>query len=105
MVTKRELLQAIADCEAGVDSFQNCQKLATLYTLKDHLYPSEPVAQQSRDFEVERTVAVEGNTDFLKALDGKSASGAWAVMDELMSTLSVLNTRLYEGVLRRIQNL
>lgn len=101
MVSKKELLKAIADCEAGADSFQSCQKLATLYTVLDHQYPSDTM--QSHDTFPEAFVETDGSSEFLKAVNGKSASQVWAVVDELMSTLFVLNRKLYDAVLRRVK--
>lgn len=38
-----------------------------------------------------------------KAIDGRSAAEIWPIMDELMSVLQATNTRLYNGVMRKIE--
>lgn len=99
MFTRKELLNAIADCEAGANSYQNCQKLATLYSVYDHLY-SEPSPIQ----ETVREVKIDsyGDSDFLKAIEGRKAEDVWPVLDELMETVKAIQPRLYDAVLRKL---
>lgn len=99
MLSQRELENAIRECEQGNGSYQNCEKLATLYTLYDHLF-AEPEPRAVRPDEV--VIGDYGMSDFLSMIQGKKAEDVWAVMDELMSALQVTNPRLYNGVLRKI---
>lgn len=99
MITRRELIEAIEDCEAAPMSYQNCQKLATFYSLYDHLF-AEPSRGGQAVFET--VVDVRGESDFLNRVNGVSAARAWAVMDELMEAVKVLNPRMYDGVMRRL---
>lgn len=46
-----------------------------------------------------------GDSDFLQAVAGKDPAATWAVMDELMETLQVVNPRAYDSVLRKINRL
>lgn len=101
MFTKRELLNAIAECETGSSSYQNCQKLTTLYSIYDHLY-SEPVVMQETVQEVK--IDDYGNSDFLQAVKNKSSEDVWLIMDELMETVKALQPKLYEAVLRKLNN-
>ena len=50
------------------------------------------------------TVTVDGNSEFLQAISGRKSSEMWAVMGELMDTLQAINPRLYNSVLRKINN-
>ncbi len=45
-----------------------------------------------------------GESDFLQAVRGKRPADVWAVMDELMDTLAVVNHRVYDGVMRQIRS-
>lgn len=111
MFTKAELLDAINDLEGGRHSIQNCEKLAAIYTVLDHLYPEE-CNDKSNYFSnysgalepvsIESKIPGYGETDFLQAIKGKDAEGMWLLMDELMTTLAVINPRLYDGVMRKI---
>ena len=38
-------------------------------------------------------------------VDGKDSAAAWAIIDELMSTLAVVNNRVYASVLAKMQAL
>lgn len=99
MFSRRELLDAIDECEKGMNSYQNCQKLATLYSIYDHVY-GEPVTPQKTV--QEEVVDVYGDSDFLKAVAGKKAESVWPVIDELMATVNAIQPRLYEAVLRKL---
>ena len=48
---------------------------------------------------------VEGDSDFLKAVNGKNSVGIFAVMDELMEAIKILHPRTYNSVMQKIQDL
>lgn len=111
MFTKAELIDAINELEGGKHSIQNCAKLAAIYTVLDHLYPEAESAKEElvgysgasgRTDKTEQTIMEYGDTEFLNAIAGRSPSDIWLIMDELMSTLLVVNPRLYDGVMRKI---
>lgn len=102
MFSRRELLNAIAECEAGTNNFQSCQKLATLYSIYDHLY-SQPAMLKETVQEVK--IDSYGDSDFLQAIAGKKAEDIWSIMDELMETVKALQPKLYDAVLRRLKEM
>lgn len=94
MISKRELEQAIRECENGRVSYQNCEKLATFYTLYDHLYaeyPQEEVMDQPR---VQSKV--------LEMAGDKEAVQVWALVDELVDAVQVLNPKLYQNFIAKL---
>lgn len=110
MFTKAELVDAINELTEGRHTIQNCEKLAAIYTVLDHLYPEDSAKD---DFlvgysgaagteEAERNIPRYGDTEFLIAISGKDPREMWSLMDELMETLAVINPRLYDGVMRKI---
>lgn len=99
MLSERELLNAIDKLEQSCSTFQSCEKLATFYTLYDHLYGNTPQVTTSR----ETVIGNYGNTEFLKLVDGKNAEQVWSVIDELMQTIMILDSKLYKSVIRRIE--
>ena len=103
MLNKRELLNAISECESANENFQNCQKLATLYILYDHLYgePAEPRT------EIVRTEVIEANGDseFIQMIQGKRIQPVLDLVDELMETIKILQPRLYDSALRRLKDI
>ena len=44
------------------------------------------------------------NSEFFQAISGRKSAYMWAVMGELMDTLQAINPRLYNSVLRKINN-
>ena len=44
------------------------------------------------------------NSKFFQAISGRKSAEMWAVMGELMDTLQAINPRLYNSVLRKINN-
>ncbi len=102
MFSKRELLAAIDELEASPATYQNAEKLATFYSLYDHLYvEKEPMNRIESVREV--TIDRYGDSEFLEAITDKNPEDIWMVMDELMSTLQALNPRLYQATLDRIK--
>lgn len=101
MLTKRELTDAIRECENLPASYQNCQRLATFYTIYDHMFPPEVRSE----IKAEKVIEDYGKSDFLTSVGGKNAEKVWTVMDELMLTLQAVNPKLYDGVLRKINDL
>lgn len=102
MFSKRELLDAIDELEASPATYQNAEKLATFYSLYDHLYiEKEPMSriESVREVKIDRY----GDSEFLEAITDKNPEDIWMVMDELMSTLQALNPRLYQATLDRIK--
>ena len=99
MVSKRELEKAIAECERGDQDFASCQKLATLYEVHDHLYGDNSPTVKT---EIETVIDDYGDTEFLTTIRGADAEHVFMVMDELMSTLQLINPRLYAGVMRKM---
>ena len=104
MFSKNQLLDAIEELEDSPATFQNAEKLATFYTLFDHLYTQkEPIQriESTREVKIDRY----GDSEFLKVISDKEADGVWLIMDELMASLQALNQRLYQATLDRIKNL
>lgn len=102
MLTKSELLRAIDELEDAAPTFENCQKMATFYTLLNALYRSrdEEPKQISGPEEV---ISYHGDSEFLQSVEGIPADEVWAIMDELMEAIQVLQPKLYSSTLRRIR--
>lgn len=100
MISKRELVDAICELESNPRSYQDCAKLATFYSLYDHLYPD--VVQGYSGQSGSETVGRYGDSEFLQAVADKDSVFAWGLMDELMSAIQVLHPRLYDSVLQRL---
>lgn len=102
MLTKSELLKAIDELEDASPTFQNCQKMATFYTLLNAIYRSNEPSQQIESVR-EEVISEHGDSDFLRLVEGMDSREAWSIMDELMETIRVLQPRLYDSVMRRLR--
>lgn len=116
MITKQDLLEAIAECQ-GVRSpnANTAVKLASFYTILDHLDEEKQPVEKPVDKPVENSFAgyslknigtsavqYEGESEFAQVVNGKDQGDVWPVLDELMSTIKLMNERLYNGVMRRL---
>jgi len=114
VITEHDLREAIAECEGDRKPNANtCLKLASYYTIKDHLYPApnSPVAEPNLPTystaappeEVETTIDYYSDTEFGRLINGKKASEVWPVIDELINkVIQHISPRLYDAVLRKI---
>ena len=108
MIREEDVREAIAEMQGQKNPNANtCIKLAAYYIIQDHLTERpapvlkacEPEMYSGADPEV---IDYDGDSDFAKAIRGKSQKDVIAVIDELMTTLQVMHPRLYAGVMARI---
>jgi hypothetical protein len=99
MIDERELALWIKRLETEESSWSNYEKLAALYTIQNQ--NREPV-RESRIVEA-YSAASAPDSDFLRAVASVDPSRAWAVMDELMDSLKVVNERIYNNVMRKLE--
>lgn len=106
MITEHELLEAIAECQGQRNpNSSTCIKLASFYTILDHMREkpsSSEIPSYSFASETENTITYQSGTEFADAVYGRNVDEIMSVVDELMSTLSVINPSLYVGVMRRL---
>lgn len=102
MITEYDLQAAIAECQGQKNpTASTCIKLAAFYTIKRELFPeeSEPIRKNAYSYS---SGAYEGGSEFAKLVNSKETREVYAVFDELMETIQVLNPRLYASVLRKL---
>jgi len=110
MITKQDLEEAIAECRGKKNPNANtCVMLASFLIIRQHLFGDDgPQAEKGYSFSAppvpntDSVVNYESDTDFGQAVYGKDAYDMWALMDETMTTLQVLNPPLYRSIMRRI---
>ena len=108
MITEQDLKAAIAECQGVMNPNANtCIKLASFMTIYDHMFkeennldPTAPLSSYSYD---DNVLNVHGNSEFLGVVNGKDKNSVFNVLDELMQTLQILNPRLYDSVILKIQ--
>lgn len=103
MITEHDLREAIAECEGQRNpTSSTCIKLAAFYTILEKMYPEE--VQEHEPVFYSRATRYTSDTEFGRLISGMSEEKYLSVIDELMSTLQVLNPRLYAGVIRKLEN-
>lgn len=87
MISKRELEQAIQECENAKVSYQTCEKLATFYTVYDHLCKGEPADIPQK---------------FADVANGKSADEIWNILGELVDAVQAIHPKLYQNFIDKM---
>ena len=64
------------------------------------LYSASPAPVKTYASE---TVGRYGDSDFLQAVSGMAPARAWEGMDELMDSLKIVNERVYNSVMRKLE--
>ena len=96
MISIDELNKTILDLETNRDTtYATCERLAWLYIVRDHL-----MQKMSKE-----PLALEGESEFLMAVNGKCGDAVWKIMDELAETVKMLHPRVYESVIRKLNDL
>lgn len=103
MITYEDLQQAITECQAEREPNSNtCIKLAAFLTIREILFSDkQPSGGYSYDAPPP-DVSRETLSEFMAAVSRADKNEVWAVMDELMNTLHLINPRLYDGVMKKI---
>lgn len=110
MITRDDLEAAIAECQGERNPNANtCIKLAAFYTILNNLEPQERQETYSNTVAPiavgEDRVAYRSGSDFARAVNGKKASKAWEIMDELLDAVKILNYRTYAAVMDELKNM
>jgi hypothetical protein len=116
VITEKDLQEAIAECQGQRNPNANtCIKLAAYYIIKNEMFGNtEQVKEPEYQPEIpsysyapapepiENIIDYDSGTEFSDAIRGREQGEIWAIMDELMDVLQATNTRLYNGVMRKI---
>ena len=107
MIREEELLDAIAECQGTRNPNANtCIKLASFYTILDHIKKPEQQASYEREysFDAPTIPAVEysSKSQFGQMLLEKNLNDVLKTIDELMETLRMMQPRLYEAFIRKL---
>lgn len=109
MYRKAELIDAIDELNDGKHTMQNIERLASVYTVLDHMdkeyrldndrgysYDSPPV-------EVPNTIGNYGKSEFLQIITGRNQREVLLIIDEVMDALKVMNPKLYINAIDRLE--
>ena len=102
MITEQELREAIAECQGQRNpNASTCIKLASFYTILDHMEKETVIQPQIQSYSF-ATAPYSSDTEFGQRIANMDINDVLTVMDELMTTLSIINPRLYNGVMAKL---
>ena len=117
MITEKEIAQAIEECMRDPVTGNKRAVLADLIIIQDYLFGEpmqereapQPTPMQSYSAppmeQVENYIQTNGDSEFLKAVDGRKAERVWKLMDELVEAVKILRPRMYSTFIDKIQDL
>lgn len=120
MITEPEIEAAIAECVGKRNPDANTVRtLAALYTIKEHLYPNEPLQKTQQLERAENAlsnysfapapdqkpyaISLDSDTDFARVIEGRDPEEIMPLMDEAMSLLASVYPACYDAIMRKLQ--
>ena len=117
MITEKEVEQAIQECMRDPITGNKRAVLADLIIIQDYLFGEptraqevpQPMPMQSYSAppmeQVEIYVETNGDSEFLKAIDGRKAERVWPLINELVEAVKILHPRMYTTFIDKVQDL
>ena len=117
MITEKEIEQAIKGCLREPVTGNKRAVLADLIIIQDYIFGEsmkaqedpQPIPMQSYSAppmeQVETYIKTTGDSEFLKAVDGRKADKVWKLMDELVEAVKILHPRMYTTFIDKVQDL
>ena len=117
MITEKEVEQAIQECMRAPVTGNKRAVLADLIIIHDYLFgePQEarqapqPMPMQSFSAppteQVETIVETNGDSEFLKVVNGRKAERVWPLINELVEAVKILHPRMYATFIDKVQDL
>lgn len=78
-----------------------CQRLAYLYTVRDH--QQQPAPAYFTQASQPKAQIFTADSDFFQAVSGKDSVAVFDIIDDLMDTLKVVAPRVYASVPEKIK--
>ena len=116
MITEKEVTKAIEECLQDPITGNKRAVLADLIIIQDYLFgeltrTAEPQYMSFNSYSAPQTEQVEtyvetnGDSEFLKAVDGKRSDRLWRLMDEFVKAVKILHPKMYSAFIDTIQDL
>ena len=117
MITEKEVAQAIEQCMQEPVTGNKRAVLADLIIIQDYLFGEPTRAQEVPQQmpmqsysappmeQVETYIETSGDSEFLKAVDGRKADKVWKLIDELVEAVKILHPRMYTAFIDKVQDL
>ena len=118
MITEKEVEQAIQECMRDPITGNKRAVLADLIIIQDFLFGEPTREQEAQQMpmpmqsyssppmeQVEIYVETNGDSEFLKVVNGRKADRVWKLMDELVEAVKILHPRMYTTFIDKVQDL
>ena len=117
MITEKEVEQAIEECMREPVTGNKRAVLADLIIIQDYLFGEptraqeapQPIPMQSYSAppmeQVEIYVETNGDSEFLKVVNGRKADRAWRLMNELVEAVRILHPNMYTSFIDKVLDL
>ena len=108
MITKQDLVQAIAECQGERNpNASTCIKLAAFLTIQRELYGEEKDAVQLPAYSYapapdRNIIEIDSDSEFARAINGRDWNELLSIINELMHTLEIVQPRLYNAVMMQL---
>lgn len=100
MITEDDLNAAIAECKGRRNpDASTCIKLAAFYTIRREMFGGD---YSFAPAPVQNTIEIDSDTEFARTVNGMAPWVLLPVVDELMSTLKIIQPRLYTAVMDKL---
>lgn len=93
MIDLKSINEEIADLESKDPSYPVMEKLAWMYTVRDHMEGGNTT----------RTAPQMSGDEFLSACSGCDMVSLFSILDEHMEAIQVIHPREYMALIRKIQ--
>lgn len=105
MITIDDLKAAIAECEGERNPNANtCMKLSAYYTLLKEKQGEPEKSSYSHD-PAPAIPNYYSETEFGKIIESKETSSVLKVIDEVMTVLQAIQPKMYDGVIRKLNEI
>ena len=117
MITEKEVAQAIEECMRDPITGNKRAVLADLIIIQDYLFGEptraqevqQPMPMQSYSAppmeQVEIYVETNGDSEFLKVVNGRKVERVWPLINELVEAVKILHPRMYTTFIDKVQDL
>ena len=117
MITEKEVPQASEECMREPVTGNKRAVLADLIIIQDYLFGEPTLAQEAQQpmpmqpysappiEQVETYIETNGDSEFLKVVDGRKADKVWKLVDELVEAVKILHPRMYTTFIDKVQDL
>ena len=104
MISKYDLESAIAECQGKKNpDARTCIMLAAFYTIRNEMFGEEKQAEYSyAPAPVRNVIEIDSDSEFARAIDGKEQKDVMPLIDELMTTVRIIQPRLYDIVMGKL---